>query len=1086
MGAIAGCRRGRWLHIPEESIMRHLGHFFFVGLLLLVAMLELPAQDKQVASGMDPALFSALKYRPIGPFRGGRSAACCGVPGKPMQFYFGATGGGLWKTTDGGATWDSVSDGFFGGSIGAVEVCPADRNVIYVGGGEVTVRGNVAHGSGMWKSTDAGKTWKSIGLGDTHHIPRIRTHPGNPDLVYVAALGHLYGPNNERGVFRSQDGGKTWENILFVNEEVGAVDLILDPANPRILYASTWRVKRTPYSLESGGPGSGLWKSTDSGDTWTEITRKPGLPKGTVGIIGVAVSPVDSDRVWAIVEADDGGVFRSEDGGENWQRLNQDTNLRQRAWYYTRIYAGPKNKDEVYVVNVQFWRSNDGGKTYSSIRAPHGDYHDLWIDPDDPERMIVANDGGAQVSFNHGKTWSTYMNQPTAQFYRVTTDNHFPYRIYGAQQDNSTVRILSRSDGFTIGERDWEPTAGSESGWIAPNLKDPDIVYGGNYSGYLGRINHRTKERRVVSVWPDDSIGHGAANLKYRFQWNFPIAFSPHDSGTLYAAGNMLFKTTNEGQSWQPISPDLTRDDKSKQGPSGGPITKDNTTVEYYCTIFAAAESPLEKGVLWCGSDDGLIHVSKDAGKSWNKVTPPDLPEWAQINSIEPHPSVKGGLYVAATRYKTDDFRPYLYQTLDYGTTWTKIVTGIPEQHFARVIRADPARKGLLYAGTEQGMYISFDDGGHWQSFQLNLPIVPITDLAIKNHDLIVATQGRSFWVLDDLTALHKYYHKHALDHIHPYEPRRTYRLGGGSTETAPKTAGQNPPSGAVVYFWLINAPTKVAPATVEILDKDRKVIRRFTLHDAAEEVKKPAKGGATQKAGSEASGKTATAKPEEQKATAGLNRFVWDLRYGRPEEFPGMVLWGGLTAPRAVPGRYLARFRAGGDERTVTINVLPDPRSTATIEDMQEQFNFVSEVGAKLTEAHRAIKRLRDVREQVQALVKRLDPKKHAEAVKSARQLIDKMTAAEEALYQTKSKAPQDVLNYPIRLNNKLASLASNVAAGDDRPTDQAVKLKDELFAAVDAELSRLRQVFTEEVPRFNDTLRRLEVPPVILNVDE
>jgi photosystem II stability/assembly factor-like uncharacterized protein len=1064
--------------------MRKAASILLIGSLLLAAgPQELPAQKQQAGDAINPSLFSALKYRLIGPFRGGRSAACCGVPGKPMQFYFGATGGGVWKTMDGGATWDNVSDGFLGGSIGAVEVCAADRNVLYVGGGEVTVRGNVSHGSGMWKSTDAGKTWKAIGLEDTYHIPRVRTHPRNPDLVYVAALGHLHGPNKQRGVFRSKDGGKTWENILFVNEEIGAVDLILDRANPRVLYASTWRVKRTPYSLESGGPGSGLWKSTDGGDTWTEITRKPGLPRGTVGIIGVAVSPVDSDRIWAIVEAEDGGVFRSDNGGDTWQRLNQDTNLRQRAWYYTRIYAGPKNKDEVYVVNVQFWRSNDGGKTYEPIRAPHGDYHDLWIDPDDPERLIVANDGGAQVSFNHGKTWSTYQNQPTAQFYRVTTDNHFPYRIYGAQQDNSTVRILSRSDGFAIDERDWEPTAGSESGWVAPNLKDPDIVYGGNYSGYLGRRNHRTKENRVVSVWPDDSIGHGAANLKYRFQWNFPIFFSPHDPGTLYAAGNMLFKTTNEGQSWQAISPDLTRDDKSKQGPSGGPITKDNTTVEYYCTIFAATESPLEKGVLWCGSDDGLIHLSKDGGTSWTKVTPPDLPEWAQINSIEPHPFVKGGLYVAATRYKLDDFRPYLYSTVDYGKTWTKIATGIPQKHFTRVIRADPMRKGLLYAGTEQGMYVSFDDGGHWKSFQLNLPIVPITDLAVKNDDLIVATQGRSFWVLDDLTPLHHYYHKHALDHVHAYEPRPAYRLSGGGFDMASKTAGQNPPSGAVVYFWLINTPTKEAPVSVEILDRDRKVIRRFSMYDSAEQPVKAGKGGAK----GPAKGDQGRAKPEELRATAGLNRFVWDLRYARPEDFPGMVLWGGLTAPRAVPGTYHGRFRAGGGaEQTVAIQVLPDPRSTASIQDMQEQFNFVSEVGAKLTEAHRSIKKLRDARDQLQTLVERLDDKNYAEAVKQARKIMQTMTAAEEALYQTKAKAPQDVLNFPIRLNNKLSSLASSVAAGDHRPTDQAAKLKDELFAGVDAELSRLRQVFTEDLPRFNETLRRLEVPPVIVTGEQ
>jgi photosystem II stability/assembly factor-like uncharacterized protein len=1043
--------------------MRHVTRLLLASVLLAgMTLPQLLAQKPPAKGAIDPALFGGLKYRLVGPFRGGRAAACCGVPGKPMQFYFGATGGGVWKTADGGATWDCVSDKFFGGSIGAVEVCAADRNVLYVGGGEVTVRGNVSHGSGMWKSTDAGKTWKSIGLDDTHHIPRVRTHPKNPDLVYVAALGHLYGPNKQRGVYRSKDGGQTWQQVLFVNDEVGAVDLVLDPANPRIVYASTWRVKRTPHSLESGGPGSGLWKSTDGGDTWKEITRRPGLPKGTVGIIGVAVSPVDSDRVWAIVEADDGGVFRSDNGGDTWQRLNQDTNLRQRAWYYTRIYAGPKNKDEVYVVNVQLWRSNDGGKTYAPIRAPHGDFHDLWIDPDDPERLITANDGGAQVSYNHGKNWSTYHNQPTAQFYRVTTDNLAPfYRIYGAQQDNTTVRILSRSDGFAIDEHDWEPTAGFESGWVAPHPIDPDVVYGGNYNGFLARKNHRTKENRVVSVWPDESIGHGAAKLKYRFQWNFPVFFSPHDARTLYAAGNVLFKSTDEGQSWQEISPDLTRDDKAKQGPSGGPITKDNTSVEYYCTIFAAAESPLEKGVLWCGSDDGLLHLSKDGGTHWNYVTPPDLPEWAQINSIEPHPTEKGGLYVAATRYKLDDFRPFLYRTTDYGKSWKKIVAGIPAQHFTRVIRADPGRAGLLYAGTEQGMYVSFDDGENWQPFQLNLPTVPITDLAVKNNDLVVATQGRSFWVLDDLTVLHQLRPEQTGKPLHAYTPRPAYRAGGGGPDIPQRTAGQNPPAGAVVFYLLKEEPKKETPLRVEILDQNDKVVRQFSSHPPTEGQRKP----------------------EEVKAAKGMNRFVWDLQYTRPEDFPGMVLWGGLAAPRAVPGTFRARFRVGESEEVVPVRVQADPRSSASGTDMQAQFEFVAAVGAKLTEVHRALKKVRDTRDQLQTLIKRLDEKKRPDSVKMARQIIKTLTAAEEALHQTKAKSSQDVLNYPVRLNNKLSSLASGVSVGDNRPTQQAVQLKEELFAAVASELAKIRQVFAEDLPRFNDAMRRLEVPPVIVS---
>ncbi|MBT5874530.1 MAG: glycosyl hydrolase, partial [Candidatus Latescibacteria bacterium] len=566
---------------------------------------------------IDQSVYKGMEFRSIGPFRGGRSAAVTGVVGQPMTYYFGSTGGGVWKSRDGGQSWKNVSDGFFGGSIGAVAVSAWDPNVVYVGGGEKTVRGNVSHGYGMWRSTDAGKNWRQIGLEDSRHISRIRIHPRDPDLVYAAVMGHLFGPNEERGIYRSRDGGETWERIHFISPEVGAVDIAMDPTNPRILFASMWRILRTPYSLESGGDGSGIWKSTDGGDSWTEITRNKGLPSGTIGINCVTVSPVNPERVWAIIEAEDGGVFRSDDGGDTWLRINEDRNLRQRAWYYTRIYADTQNADVVYVLNVGMWRSKDGGKTYDRITTPHGDHHDLWIDPQNSDRMVVGDDGGAQVSYDAGGGWSTYHNQPTAQFYRVTTDNHFPYRIYGAQQDNSTVRILHRSDAGSINERHWEPTAGGESGHIAPDPIDPDIVYGGSYGGFLTRINHKTGEVRSINVWPDNPMGYGAADLKFRFQWNYPIFFSPHDSRVLYTTAQHVFKTVNEGQSWEQISPDLTRNDKSTMGPSGGPITKDNTSIEYYGTVFSALESPHEEGVIWAGSDDGLIHVTRDGGTTW-------------------------------------------------------------------------------------------------------------------------------------------------------------------------------------------------------------------------------------------------------------------------------------------------------------------------------------------------------------------------------------------------------------------------------------------------------------------------------------
>ena len=697
--------------------------------------------------------YESLSYRSIGPFRGGRSAAVTGVPGKPDLFYFGATGGGVWKTEDGGQTYENISDGFFGGSIGSVAVSKSDPNVIYVGGGEVTVRGNVSSGYGIWKTVDAGKTWIFSGLPESRHVPRIVIHPTNPDVVYAAVLGNIYKPTSERGVYKSIDGGKSWKKVLFSNSDSGAFELVMDPSNPRNLYASTWRLNRTPYSLNSGGEGSALWKSTDEGKTWIEISSNEGFAKGILGVIGVTVSPINSQRVWAIVEnKDKGGVYRSDDGGSTWSHINDSRALRQRAWYYSKIYADTQDEDVVYVMNVSYHKSKDGGKTFKRNNAPHGDHHDLWIAPEDNQRMIIADDGGAQISYNGGETWSTYYNQPTAQFYRVTTDNAFPYRIYVAQQDNSTIRVAHRSEGSGISEADWESTAGGESAHIAVDPLNNDIVYGGSYGGYLTRVNHQTKTERGINVWPDNPMGYGAEGMKYRFQWNFPIIFSKHNPKRLYTFSNQVHVSENEGQSWEIISPDLTRNDPERLKSSGGPITQDNTGVEYYCTLFAANESPLEEGLLWVGSDDGLLHLTRDGGKNWKNVTPNQMPKWLMINSIDPSPFDPAVCYVAGTLYKTGDFTPYLYKTSDYGQTWSKITNGINKEHFTRVLRADPAKKGLLYAGTETGMYISYDDGASWNPFQLNLPIVPITDLTIKDNSLIVATQGRSLWMIDDLT----------------------------------------------------------------------------------------------------------------------------------------------------------------------------------------------------------------------------------------------------------------------------------------------------------------------------------------------
>ncbi|ALI99343.1 WD40/YVTN/BNR-like repeat-containing protein [Rufibacter tibetensis] len=1038
-----------------------------LGGLTLLAPLSAEAQKKPKSStsrnkksAQDPypeKLYNGMTWRSIGPYRGGRSATVTGVPGKPNLYYFGSTGGGVWRTKDGGSSWENISDKYFGGSIGAVAVSEADPNVIYVGEGEKTVRGNVSSGFGMWKSEDAGLTWRHIGLKDSKHISRVRIHPKNPDLVYAAAMGNIYAPNDMRGVYRSKDGGKNWERVLFVNNEVGVVDLTIDPVNPRNLYATSWRVQRTPYSLSSGGPGSGIWKSTDGGDTWKEISRATGLPKGTLGIIGVTVSPVNNQRVWALVEAEDGGLFRSENGGESWTKVNEDRSLRQRAWYYTRLTADPQNVDGVYVLNVGHHYSTDGGKTFKSIPTPHSDHHDLWIAPEDPKRMIIADDGGAQVSFDGGENWSTPDNQPTGQFYRVVTDNAFPYRIYGAQQDNSAVRIASRTSGRSIGQHDWEETAGSESAHIAVNPKDPEIVYGGNYGGFIGRLDHKTGFERTINVWPDNPMGHGAEGMKYRFQWNFPIFFSPHNANRLYTTSNHVHVTTNEGQSWEVISPDLTRNDKTKLGPSGGPITKDNTSVEYYGTIFAAMESPAEEGVIWTGSDDGLVHVTRDAGKTWTNVTPKALPEWSMINSVDPHPTQKGVMYMAATLYKTGDFQPLLFKTTDYGKSWTKITTGIPATHFTRVVRVDPKRAGLLYAGTEYGMYVSFNDGASWKPFRLNLPMVPITDLTIKNDNLIAATQGRGFWIIDDLTLLHQLTPQLADSKSHLFKPMPTYKtLGGNFANT--KFEGQNHPGGVMMHFYLPTAPDTTSKIALEILEKDGKLIRKYTY-------------GAKEAA-------------EKLEAKTGLNRFVWNMTYPEASRFEGMILWGGGTqGPKAIPGTYKARLTVNGQPQETEFEILQDPRSQTPLADLQAQQAFLLSVRDKLTETHDAISKIREARTQMNAVTARFQGRADMKDVLDAAKAMNKkMTEVEETLYQTKNRSGQDPLNYPIRLNNKLANLASQASVGDFRPTDQMYAFQKEVTAQIDEQLQKLNQVFATDLPALNQLIRSKNVDAIML----
>jgi photosystem II stability/assembly factor-like uncharacterized protein len=1045
-------------------------------------------------SESDP--LKALQWRSIGPFRGGRVTAVAGVASQPLVYYFGATGGGVWKTTDGGINWEPITDGsvFGTGSVGAIGLSDSDPNTIYVGMGESPVRGNVSHGDGVYKSMDAGKTWKRVGLEDTRQIGRVRVHPRNPDVVYVAALGHLFGPNEQRGIFRSKDGGKNWERVLQRGDKAGAIDLTFDPTNPNILYAGFWEVYRKPWTLESGGPGGGVFKSTDGGDTWNEITRNPGLPKGMVGKIGVTVSPANPDRVWAIVEAEDGGVFRSDNAGRTWAKVNEERRLRQRAWYYTRIYADPKNADTVYVLNTGFYKSNDGGKTYTAISVPHGDNHDLWIAPDDPTRMINSNDGGANVSFNGGRSW-TEQDQATAQFYRVAVDNDFPYNIYGAQQDNSTVRIASRTTDGSITEAHWYAVGGGESGWIAPSPKDSSIVFAGSYGGLLTRYDRKTSALRDVSPYPNNPMGAGADVLKYRFQWNFPILFSPHDPNTLYAAGNVLFKSTNEGQSWEIISPDLTRNDKSKQGPSGGPITKDNTSVEYYGTIFATMESPLQKGTIWTGSDDGLVYVSRDGGKNWDNVTPPKnlMPEWIQINSIEASPNDSATAYVAATMYKWDDFKPYLYKTGDYGKTWKKITNGIPERAFTRVIREDPNKRGLLYAGTETGLYMSFDDGAGWRAMQFNLPVVPITDLAVhkREQDLVAATQGRSFWIFDDLPLLHQMMEtgKAAASTTRLFKPEVTYRMqgGGGAPLPATATVGKNPPNGVVVYYSLKAKPT--SDLVLEFLDASGKSIRKFTA-TATKPTPSPAAGAGQAPAAAE------TAPPSEEggfgggppparvTTDAGLNRFIWDMRYPDAVRFPGMILWAGETrGPRIVPGSYQVKLTVDGATMTENFEVKPDPRLSATSADYAKQLELGLRIRDKLTETHNAVIQIRDVRKQVEDLLKRVKDQPNVKVINDAASALNKnLMEVEETLYQTKNQSSQDPLNYPIRLNNKLAALGGVVSRGDAAPTDQSYAVYDELVSQIDVQLQRLARVMSTDVPAFNQLVKEQNVPAVVV----
>ncbi|MEM9386646.1 MAG: glycosyl hydrolase [Pseudomonadota bacterium] len=1009
----------------------------------------LPPTVASASATYEATLYDAIEYRLIGPYRGGRSATVTGVPDDRDTYYFGSSGGGVWKTDDGGTKWRNISDGFFGGSVGAVAVAQSDPNVIYAGLGEKTVRGNVSSNFGVWKSTDAGKSWRFIGLEDTRHIGRIRVHPSDPDTVYVAAMGDLWQASEARGVYKSTDGGATWEKVLYASEDAGAVDLVFEPGNPRILYASTWNVRRTPHGFSSGGPDSHLWKSSDSGETWSKLTDLPNIPDGPLGIIGVTVSPANPDRIWALIEAEDGGVFRSDDAGETWHKVNSDRALRSRAWYYTRIIADTQNENRVYVMNVSYAVSEDGGKTFTLHRAPHGDHHDLWIDPNDNQRMIIADDGGAQVSTDGAQSWSTYHNQPTAQFYRIATDDHFPYRIYGAQQDNSAIRIYHRTNGNAITEQDWEITAGGESAYHAIDPNDNDIVYGGTFKGYLNRYNHANGQRRAINVWPLNPAGSGVEVMKYRFNWNYPTFFSQHDPERLYAFSHRVHVSRTEGQDWQTISPDLTRAIAQTLVSSGGPITQDNTGVEYYATILTAEESRHEPGVLWTGSDDGLLHLTRDDGETWQDVTPPDAPRLMMWNSIDLHPLRPGGAYAAGTLYKTGDFKPYLYKTTDYGKSWKKITAGIKPLHFTRVLRADPQREGLLYAGTEYGMYVSFDDGASWQSFQLNLPDVPITDLQVRDRNLIVATQGRGFWIIDDLSPLHQLNEEAAKASVHLFQPKPSYRMrrqGRGKRDAL--LEGENHPEGVMLYFNLPEDPQEGDIVSLEILEADGTLIKRFSS-DASDEDNEDLK----------------------LEVESGSNLFVWDMRYPDALSFDGIILYSANTkGPVAVPGNYRARLSVNGASSEQAFEILKDPRVKSSRADLQAQFDFLIQVRDKLSQAHQAVIDVRALRADLDYLEGKLQDKPGAAALQEAiNTLREEATTIESNLHETRNEAFQDPLNFGIKLNNRLAYLATHESAGDFRPTDQGVAYRKEVSAQIDEEVAALEQLINDRLPKIN-----------------
>jgi photosystem II stability/assembly factor-like uncharacterized protein len=1025
-----------------------------------------PSPAPTPPGAIDEKLFKGMQWRQIGPFRGGRALAIEGVPGEPDTYYFGAVAGGVWKTIDGGANWTPLFDKQPISSIGAIAVAPSDQNVIYVGTGEAAIRGNTTYGTGVFKSIDGGKTWQNVGLKDTHQIGALIVDPRNENVALVAALGHAFGPNQERGIFRTADGGKTWTKVLSKDENTGGIDVVFDPHNPNIVFASLWQARRQPWFFSSGGPGSGLYRSEDNGVTWKRLEGN-GLPEGILGKIGVAVSGADSNRIYAIIEAKEGGLYRSDDAGQHWTRVNDDGRFRQRAWYFSNAYADPKSADTVYLLNTGLFRSVDGGKTFNLLPARHGDHHGLWIDPQNPNRIANANDGGASVSIDGGKTWTTQNNQPTAQFYHVAVDNVFPYHIYGAQQDNSSVGIASRTDWGAIGPADWFVVGSGECGFVVPDPRDWHIIYSNNEAS-ITRYDKNKKEIQDVSVWPLDNSGHGAADVVHRFQWVTPLTLSPHNPDVLYTAAECVFKSSDHGNSWMQISGDLTRNDKSKQQPSGGPLTNDITSVEYYDTVFALAESPVKQGTLWAGTDDGRVHVTTDDGQHWSNVTP-KMPEWSTIDLIDPSPHDSNTAYVAVDRHKLDDFKPYIFKTTDLGKSWSAIVTGIPDGAYVHAVREDPKKRGLLYAGTELGVFVSLDNGAHWQPLQLNLPVSPIHDLVVKDDDLVVATHGRSFWVLDDITPLRQLETQSPQADIILYQLQTALRLHYPTEFDKRQPVGDNPPPGAIINYYFKTTPKE--EVSLDILDSSGKVVRHLSSKEKREGEQPPEWPDRVERA------KTIP-------ANEGMNRFAWDLRYDDPIQIPGAFYPSdGPKGPLALPGDYQVKLTVSGKSQTAPLHLAIDPRTKGSEAALQKQFNLAMQVNDRISQLHQAVNEIRDLRSQIQTLHKRFGDDQRLKAALAAADGLDrKMSEIEQKLIQVNMKGSEGNLAFPNMLNERFDTFSHAIEFGDTEPTKPQLDVFQTLSTQSQEQVTKWAQLKNDEVPKVSELIKQANLPALII----